>query len=66
MGKKILQIWLKSWMENLNIVIFVFLCFFMYRLLRETVLGIACQMDDQEALNQANDIFNKWIDGTIR
>ncbi len=38
----------------------------MYRLLRETVLGIACQMDDQEALNQANDIFNKWIDGTIR
>ncbi len=61
-------------MENLNIVvfllllflIFLFLCFFMYRLLRETVLGIACQMEDQEALNQAFDIFNKWIDGTIR
>ncbi|XP_059422397.1 glutamyl aminopeptidase [Carassius carassius] len=35
------------------------------QLLRETVLGIACQMDDQEALNQAYDIFNKWIDGTI-
>lgn len=35
------------------------------RLLRETVLGIACQMEDQEALNQAFDIFNKWIDGTI-
>ncbi|XP_051504053.1 glutamyl aminopeptidase isoform X1 [Myxocyprinus asiaticus] len=35
------------------------------RLLRETVLGIACQMGDQEALNQASDIFNKWINGTI-
>ncbi|RXN06779.1 glutamyl aminopeptidase [Labeo rohita] len=35
------------------------------RLLRETVLGIACQMADQEALDQASDIFNKWIDGTI-
>ncbi|XP_067241856.1 glutamyl aminopeptidase [Chanodichthys erythropterus] len=35
------------------------------RLLRETVLGIACQMNDQVALDQASDIFNKWIDGTI-
>ncbi|ROK15851.1 Glutamyl aminopeptidase [Anabarilius grahami] len=35
------------------------------RLLRETVLGIACQMNDQEALDQASDLFNKWIDGTI-
>ncbi|XP_067278034.1 glutamyl aminopeptidase [Pseudorasbora parva] len=35
------------------------------RLLRETVLGIACQMNDPEALNQASDIFNKWIDGTL-
>lgn len=35
------------------------------RLLRETVLGIACQMGDQEALNQASDIFKKWIDGTL-
>ncbi|KAF4105637.1 glutamyl aminopeptidase [Onychostoma macrolepis] len=35
------------------------------RLLRETVLGIACQMDDQKALDQAYDIFNKWINGTI-
>uniref|UniRef100_A0A8C1PUR8 Aminopeptidase n=1 Tax=Cyprinus carpio TaxID=7962 RepID=A0A8C1PUR8_CYPCA len=35
------------------------------RLLRETVLGIACQMGDQEALDQAYDIFSKWIDGTI-
>uniref|UniRef100_A0A8C1UI49 Aminopeptidase n=1 Tax=Cyprinus carpio TaxID=7962 RepID=A0A8C1UI49_CYPCA len=35
------------------------------RLLRETVLGIACQMGDQEALSQTSEIFNKWIDGTI-
>ncbi|KAA0717810.1 Glutamyl aminopeptidase [Triplophysa tibetana] len=35
------------------------------RLLRETVLGIACQMGDQEALNQASDIFNKWINGQL-
>ncbi|XP_056616985.1 glutamyl aminopeptidase [Triplophysa dalaica] len=35
------------------------------RLLRETVLGIACQMGDQEALNQASDIFNKWIYGQL-
>ncbi|XP_016095631.1 glutamyl aminopeptidase-like [Sinocyclocheilus grahami] len=35
------------------------------RLLRETVLGIACQMGDQEALDQAYDIFSKWIDGTV-
>ncbi|XP_056125019.1 glutamyl aminopeptidase [Rhinichthys klamathensis goyatoka] len=35
------------------------------RLLRETILGLACQMSDQEALNQASEIFNKWIDGTI-
>ncbi|XP_051946265.1 LOW QUALITY PROTEIN: aminopeptidase A-like [Xyrauchen texanus] len=35
------------------------------RLLRETVLGIACQMGDEEALGQTSDIFNKWIDETI-
>ncbi|KAG1950776.1 glutamyl aminopeptidase [Pimephales promelas] len=35
------------------------------RLLRETILGLACQMNDQEALNQASEIFNKWIEGTI-
>uniref|UniRef100_A0A672S8P2 Aminopeptidase n=1 Tax=Sinocyclocheilus grahami TaxID=75366 RepID=A0A672S8P2_SINGR len=35
------------------------------QLLRETVLGIACQMGDQEALDQAYDIFSKWIDGTV-
>lgn len=35
------------------------------RLLRETVLGIACQMGEQEALKQTSAIFKKWIDGTI-
>ncbi|KAI4892086.1 hypothetical protein NFI96_022387 [Prochilodus magdalenae] len=35
------------------------------RLLRETVLSIACQMDDKEMLNEASDIFKRWISGTI-
>ncbi|XP_061600220.1 glutamyl aminopeptidase [Cololabis saira] len=35
------------------------------RLLRETVLGIACQMRDQDALNEASRIFDQWIAGTI-
>ncbi|XP_048084131.1 glutamyl aminopeptidase [Alosa alosa] len=35
------------------------------RLLRETVLGIACKMDDQQALNKASELFNQWIDGTL-
>ncbi|KAM9786890.1 glutamyl aminopeptidase [Syngnathus typhle] len=35
------------------------------RLLRETVLGIACQMGDQETLNNASDIFDRWIDGSL-
>lgn len=34
------------------------------RLLRETVLGIACQMGDTAALDEASRIFNQWIDGT--
>lgn len=29
------------------------------------MLGIACQMEDEDALNQAFDIFQKWIDGTL-
>ncbi|XP_047467541.1 glutamyl aminopeptidase [Mugil cephalus] len=32
------------------------------RLLRETVLSIACQMGDQEALNESSRIFDQWID----
>lgn len=36
------------------------------RLLRETVLSIACQMGDQEALNEASRIFDLWIDGSLR
>ncbi|KAM7404162.1 hypothetical protein PAMA_004546 [Pampus argenteus] len=35
------------------------------RLLRETVLNIACQMGDQEALNEASHIFDKWINGSL-
>ncbi|XP_071400081.1 glutamyl aminopeptidase [Centroberyx affinis] len=35
------------------------------RLLRETVLGIACQMGDQGALDEASHIFNQWIDGSL-
>ncbi|MBN3288041.1 AMPE aminopeptidase, partial [Polyodon spathula] len=31
------------------------------RLLRETVLGIACQMDDQDALNNASALFKEWL-----
>ncbi|XP_036429797.1 glutamyl aminopeptidase [Colossoma macropomum] len=35
------------------------------RLLRETVLGIACQMEDTEILDNASSIFKQWIDGTL-
>ncbi|XP_024134397.1 glutamyl aminopeptidase isoform X1 [Oryzias melastigma] len=35
------------------------------RLLRETVLSIACKMGDQDALNEASNLFNQWIDGTL-
>uniref|UniRef100_A0A3Q1IP30 Aminopeptidase n=1 Tax=Anabas testudineus TaxID=64144 RepID=A0A3Q1IP30_ANATE len=35
------------------------------RLLRETVLSIACQMEDKEALNEASRIFDQWIEGTV-
>ncbi|XP_054469941.1 glutamyl aminopeptidase [Anoplopoma fimbria] len=35
------------------------------RLLRETVLSMACQMGDQEALDEASRIFNQWINGSI-
>ncbi|XP_066576726.1 glutamyl aminopeptidase [Amia ocellicauda] len=33
------------------------------RLLRETVLGIACQMGDQSALDQASALFERWLRG---
>ncbi|KAM4543185.1 glutamyl aminopeptidase isoform 2-T2 [Odontesthes bonariensis] len=35
------------------------------RLLRETVLSIACQMGDQDALNEASRIFDQWISGGV-
>uniref|UniRef100_A0A8C4H6J1 Aminopeptidase n=1 Tax=Dicentrarchus labrax TaxID=13489 RepID=A0A8C4H6J1_DICLA len=34
------------------------------RLLRETVLSIACQMGNQEALDEASRIFDQWIAGS--
>ena len=36
------------------------------RLLREKVLSIACQMGDQDALNEASRIFDEWISGSGR
>ncbi|XP_068999611.1 glutamyl aminopeptidase [Embiotoca jacksoni] len=35
------------------------------RLLRETVLNIACQMGDDEALSEASRIFDLWINGSL-
>ncbi|KAG7509920.1 glutamyl aminopeptidase [Solea senegalensis] len=35
------------------------------RLLRETVLSIACQMGDEKALAEASRIFDSWIDGSL-
>ncbi|XP_059208894.1 glutamyl aminopeptidase [Centropristis striata] len=35
------------------------------RLLRETVLSIACQMEDKGALDEASRIFDQWIDGSL-
>ena len=36
------------------------------RLLRETVLGIACGMGDIDVLDEASRIFDQWINGTLR
>ncbi|XP_071327168.1 glutamyl aminopeptidase [Trachinotus anak] len=35
------------------------------RLLRETVLSLACQMGDEEALTQASRIFDQWINQNL-
>ncbi|KAM9341247.1 glutamyl aminopeptidase [Symphorus nematophorus] len=35
------------------------------RLLRETVLGIACRMGNEAALQEASRIFDQWIDGSV-
>ncbi|XP_065261043.1 glutamyl aminopeptidase [Emys orbicularis] len=34
------------------------------RLLRADVLGFACSMDDQDALNNASSLFYSWLNGT--
>ncbi|XP_076022170.1 glutamyl aminopeptidase [Genypterus blacodes] len=36
------------------------------RLLRETVLGIACQMGARDTLKEVSHIFDQWIEGTLR
>lgn len=36
------------------------------RLLRETVLTMACEMGDPDALKEASNIFNQWIDEKLR
>uniref|UniRef100_A0AAR2IPR3 Aminopeptidase n=1 Tax=Pygocentrus nattereri TaxID=42514 RepID=A0AAR2IPR3_PYGNA len=35
------------------------------RLLRETILGIACQMEDKEMLDNASSLFQQWISRTL-
>uniref|UniRef100_A0AAR2K1T5 Aminopeptidase n=1 Tax=Pygocentrus nattereri TaxID=42514 RepID=A0AAR2K1T5_PYGNA len=34
-------------------------------LLRETILGIACQMEDKEMLDNASSLFQQWISRTL-
>ncbi|CAD7684696.1 unnamed protein product [Nyctereutes procyonoides] len=36
------------------------------KLLRASVLGFACKMGDQEALNNATQLFQQWLSGTVR
>ncbi|EPY76126.1 glutamyl aminopeptidase [Camelus ferus] len=35
------------------------------RLLRASVLGLACKMGDSDALNNASQLFQKWLTGTV-
>ncbi|XP_053702029.1 glutamyl aminopeptidase [Synchiropus splendidus] len=35
------------------------------RMLRETVLDIACQMEDPDCLREMSNMFDQWIDGTM-
>lgn len=36
------------------------------KLLRTSVLGLACKMGDQEALGNASTLFQQWLSGTVR
>ncbi|XP_022371171.1 glutamyl aminopeptidase [Enhydra lutris kenyoni] len=36
------------------------------KLLRASVLGFACKMGDQEALDNATQLFQQWLSGTVR
>ncbi|KAL2780749.1 glutamyl aminopeptidase isoform 3 [Daubentonia madagascariensis] len=35
------------------------------KLLRASVLGLACKMGDREALNNASQLFEKWLSGAV-
>lgn len=43
-----------------------FVCICFLRLLRASVLGLACKMGDQEALENATQLFQQWLSGTVR
>ncbi|XP_007098311.2 glutamyl aminopeptidase [Panthera tigris] len=36
------------------------------KLLRASVLGLACKMGDREALDNATQLFQQWLSGTVR
>ncbi|XP_003798224.1 glutamyl aminopeptidase isoform X2 [Otolemur garnettii] len=36
------------------------------KLLRASVLGLACKMGDREALNNASQLFEQWLSGNVR
>ncbi|XP_046947665.1 glutamyl aminopeptidase isoform X2 [Lynx rufus] len=40
--------------------------FALARLLRASVLGLACKMGDREALDNATQLFQQWLSGTVR
>lgn len=41
-------------------------CVSFLRLLRASVLGLACKMGDSDALNNASQLFQAWLTGTVR
>lgn len=43
-----------------------FVCVCFLRLLRASVLGLACRMQDREALGNASQLFQEWLSGTAR
>lgn len=43
-----------------------FVCVCFLRLLRASVLGLACKLGDKEALDSASQLFQQWLTGTVR